>query len=76
MPFKYAFYFILKALSVLKIFKFSSSFFWPRRKNDLIRKVRLILKFRTWLRNNYKYTYCTMFLEIKGNQMMKFGQAI
>ena len=43
---KNAFYFILKALFVLKIFRFLS---WPfgHVKNDLIRKIRLILKFMT-----------------------------
>ena len=39
---KNAFYFILKALFVLKIFRFMSC-----RKNGLIRKVRLIVKFMT-----------------------------
>ena len=39
---KNAFYFILKALFVLKIFKFSS-----RRKNGLIRKIGLTSKFMT-----------------------------
>ena len=39
---KNAFYFILKALFVLKIFKFLS---WACTKNGLIRKIRLISKF-------------------------------
>ena len=41
---KNGFYFILKALSVLKIFVLT---FWACRENGLIRKVRLILKFLT-----------------------------
>ena len=41
---KNAFYFILKALFVLKIFRFVLTF-WACRKNDSIRKIRLILKF-------------------------------
>ena len=44
---KSAFYFILTALFVLKIFKFWSWFFWSCRKNDLIRKIRLISTFMT-----------------------------
>ena len=43
---KTAFYFILKALFVLKIFEFLSRLL-SYRKNSLIRKARLILKFMT-----------------------------
>ena len=43
---KNAFYFILKALFVLKIFRFLLTF-WACIPNSLIRKVRLILKFMT-----------------------------
>ena len=41
------FLFHLKALFVLTIFKFLSLSFWLSRKNDLIRKIRLISKFMT-----------------------------
>ena len=44
---KRAFYFILKALVVLKIFKSLSWLFGHVKKLDLIRKIRLILKFMT-----------------------------
>ena len=44
---KRAFYFILKALVVLKIFKSLSWIFGHVKKPDLIRKIRLILKFMT-----------------------------
>ena len=40
-----AFYFILKAVFILKIFKFSSRLFGHVRKNGLIRKIRLTSKF-------------------------------
>ena len=43
---KNAFYFTLKILFVLKIFKFLSDFLIMHKK-DLIRKIRLILKFMT-----------------------------
>ena len=43
---KNAFYFILKALLVLRIFKFVLTF-WSCRRNSLIRKTRLISKFLT-----------------------------
>ena len=42
-----AFYLILKALFVLKIFKVFIMTFWSSRKSDLIRKIRLISKFMT-----------------------------
>ena len=43
---KNAFYFILKALFVLDIYIFVWTF-WSFRKNGMIRKIRLILKFMT-----------------------------
>ena len=43
---KNAFYFILKALSILMIFKFVLTFCWCR-ENGLIRKIRLISNFMT-----------------------------
>ena len=42
---KNTFYFILKALFILKIFKFFVLTFWAFRKNGLIRKITLISKF-------------------------------
>ena len=42
---KNAFYFILKALFVLKIFKTSPSRLFGHVKNGSIRKIRLVLKF-------------------------------
>ena len=44
---KNAFYFILKALFVLKIFKFLSWLFGHVEKKSLFRKIRLISKFMT-----------------------------
>ena len=54
---KNAFYFILKALSVLKIFQFLFSFFLPCRKNVFIRKI-----ITTWLKSN---TYIAQYLTKK-----------
>ena len=44
---KNAFYFILKALFVLKLFRFLSWLFGHIEKNDLIRKIKLISNFMT-----------------------------
>ena len=44
---KTGFYFTLKALFVLKIFKLLSRLFGHVYKNGLIRKIRLILNFMT-----------------------------
>ena len=44
---KSAFYFILKALFVLKIFNFLSLLFGHVEKNGLVRKLSLISKFMT-----------------------------
>ena len=44
---KKAFYLILNAPFILKIFKFLSSLFMSFKKNGLIRKIRLTLKFIT-----------------------------
>ena len=44
---KNAFYFILKVLFVLKMFKIFVLTFWGCSKNGLIRKIRLISKFLT-----------------------------
>ena len=59
---KNAFYFILKALLVFKIFKFFVTTFRSCRKNDFIRKKKLTSK--------------VMMSQSKGNQLMKFGQVI
>ena len=63
---KNAFYLILKALFVLKIFRFLYWLFGHKEKKGLIKKVTFkIYDVRTWSRNN-QYTY----------QTMKFGQVI
>ena len=74
---KKAFYFPLKALFVLKIFKFCVDFL-VMYENGLIRNIRLILKFRRHnvLNKQLQYTYCPISQEVKGNQTMKFGQLI
>ena len=48
-----AFYFILKALFVLKIFKFFVLTFWACRENGFIRKIILIYDVTAWLTINY-----------------------
>ena len=50
------FYFILKALLVLKLFNFLSWFFGLVEKNGLIRKIRLISKFMTPLPGQQTFT--------------------
>ena len=74
---KNVFYFILKALFVLKIFKFLSTF-WSCRKNDLVRKTRLTSKSLTsqpGLQTILIYIL-PYISQIKGNQTMKVGQII
>ena len=69
---KNAFYFILKALFVLKTF-------WSCRKNGLIRKVRLISKFMASQPGlqTIAITYCPISHKLKAtNHTMKFGQLI
>ena len=75
MTFFNAFYFILKGLFVLKIFKFLS-WLLVVCKNNLIRKIRLILKFMT---SQPGYQIIAIHIlpnisRIKSNQTMKFGQ--
>ena len=65
------FYFILKALFVLKIFKFLLTF-WACRKNKLIRKSRSISKFM----NKFTKHILLNISRIKGNQTLKFDQLI
>ena len=74
---KNAFYFILKALFVIKIFKVFVLIFWWCRKSGLIRAIRLISKFMT---SQPGYIIITIHIlpnisRSKGNQTMKFGQA-
>ena len=74
---KNAFYFTLKALSVLKIFKFLSWLFGHAEKRlDEKGKINFkIYDVATWLTNNCKH----MLTDISGskdNQAMKFGQLI
>ena len=77
---KNAFYFILKVLFVLKIFR-SQVFvttFWSGRKNGLIRKIRLTSKFMTSQPGSQTFAIHIL-LDIsqsKGNQTMRFGQLI
>ena len=74
---KNAFYFILKSLFVLKIFKFLSRLF-GHVGNSLIRKIRLTSKFMTSLLG-LQTIAIHIFPNIsqsKGNQTMKFGELI
>ena len=74
---KNAFYFTVKALFVLKLFKFLSRLFC-RVKKGLIRKIRLIPEFMT---SQPDYQAIVMhilanILKSKSNQIMKLGQSI
>ena len=72
------FYFTLKALFVLKIFKFFDLTFLAMYKNGLVRKIRLILKFMT-SQPGFQTIAIHTFPNIsrsKGNQAIKFGQLI
>ena len=68
---KNVFYFTLKILFVLKIFKFSP-------ENGLIKKIRLIPKFMTSRHGKRRIAIHILLniLRYKGNQTMKFGQLI
>ena len=73
---KNAFYFILKARSQgIEIFVL---IFWACRKNDLIRKIRLISNFMTSQPGSQRITSRILlnFSRIKGNQAMNFDQLI
>ena len=72
------FYFNLKALSVLKIFKFLSRLLKTTRKNGLIRKIRLTSKFITSQPDLQTIAIHILpnISQSKGNQTMKFGQLI
>ena len=72
-----AFYFILKALFVLKIFKFFTSF-WSCRKNGSIRKIGITSKFMASQPGlqTVAIHILSSISKSKGNQTMKFGQLI
>ena len=73
-----AFYFILKALFALEIFKFLSRLFGHAEKNDWIRKISLTSKFMTsqpGLQTIAIHVLPNM-SQSKDNQTMKFGQLI
>ena len=74
---KNAFYFILKSLFVLKIFKFLSRLF-GHVGNSLIRKIRLTSKFMTSLLGLQRIAIHIFpnISQSKGNQTMKFGELI
>ena len=74
---KNAFYFILKALFVLKIFKFCPEVLVMQKK-DLIRRLRLITKFVSQARKQIvAIRILPSISRNKGNhQKMKFGQVI
>ena len=74
---KSAFYFILKALFVLKTFKFLSCFF-SCRKSSLIRKIRLISKFIMSQPGLQTITIHILpnISRNKGNHTMKFAQLV
>ena len=72
------FYFFLKALFILKIFKFLSQFFGHIEKIGLIRnKVNFkIYDVTTWLTNNYNIQILPNISRSKEKKTMKFGQLI
>ena len=69
---KNAFYFVLKALFVLRIFEFLS-WILVMYKNGLIRRIRLISKF---MKQTIGIHILPNISRSKGNQTMKFGQLI
>ena len=71
---KMAFYFMLKAIFVLKIFHFMS--FWSCRRNGLIKQIRLISKFMTCnlVSKQLQQAYCPISHEVKATRSMKLGQ--
>ena len=75
---KNAFYFILKALFVLKIFRFLSWLFDHVEKTVLIRKIMLISKFMMSQPGQQTITIHTLpyISQSKGNETIKFGQLI
>ena len=73
-----AFYFVLKAFFILKIFKFSSWLFEHVEKKSLIRKITLISKFMTSppCQQRIRLHILLNISRIKGKQTMKFSQLI
>ena len=73
-----AFYFTLKAVFVLKIFKFFFMTFWSCRKNGSIRKIKLTSKSMKSQPAEQTIAIHTLpnISRSKGNQAMKFGQLI
>ena len=73
-----AFYFTLKALFFLKIFKFLSCLFGPVEKNSSIRETRLVSKSMTSQPGQQTIAIHTLpnISRSKGNQTMKFNQLI
>ena len=73
-------YFVLKALFVLKIFKFFSQYFCRvgETRNGLIGKIRLSSKFMTSQPDlqTIKVHILPSISQSKGNKTMKFGQLI
>ena len=74
---KNVFYFIFKAIFVLKISNFCPDFL-VMQENALIRKLRSISKFMTSQigRKIIKMHLLPNILRIKGNKSMKFGQLV
>ena len=74
---KNAFYFVIKALSVLKIFKFLSCLFGYEGKR-LDNKTKVNLKHYDVITSKQTITTHILanILRSKGNQTMKFGQLI
>ena len=64
---KNAFYFTLKVLFALKLFKFCLDFlvFWLYRKNGLNRKTRLIWKL---VNKQLQYTYCPISHKVRATK--------
>ena len=75
---KNAFYFILKAPFVLKLFECLPWLFDHVEKKDLIRKIRLISKFMTSQTGSQANTIHILanISRSKGNETMKFDQVI
>ena len=75
---KNSFYFNLKALFVLKIFKFLWRLFWSCRKSGLIRKIKLTSKFMTSQPGLQRIAIHKLpnISQSKDNQTMKIGQLV
>ena len=74
---KNAFYFLLKALFVLKLFKFLSRLLGYVEKNGLIRKDQINFKIydvTTWLTNNYNI-FIAQYLT-KQRHQLEFGHLV